>query len=106
MMYAAIVAASLAVIAIVVFALRHGSVAAALAKSEADRDRLEDELRALAEADESEDKRYAKRLNELLAEQEKLREEIRRRRRPGDARNRLRMLSEAKDEAADNDHQD
>jgi hypothetical protein len=105
MIYAAIIAASLAVVALVVFAVRFGGMSGDLAASESDRDRLEDELRELVADDEKDDQAAKERIRVLLEEREKLREEINRRRRPGDARARLRLLSETS-EATDSDSQD
>ena len=106
MIAGAVIAAAIAVVALVVFALRHGGMAYDLAKSEADRDRLEVQLRAVVADDKLDDAASMARVAELLKEQEALRAEIRRRRRPGDALARLRLLSEAEGEATSDDRQD
>lgn len=103
MIYAAIIAGSLAVIALALVALRMSGWAHDLGKSEADRDRLEAQLRELVADDESDAAAAKARISQLLKEQEALRAEIRRRRHPGDARARLRRLSEAPGQEPDSD---
>jgi hypothetical protein len=105
---AAVIAVALAVcvVAVVIFGLRFGGLSADLATSEADRDRLEEKLREVIASDELDDAASVARIATLLKEQEALRAEIRRRRRPGDALARLRLLSEAEGEATGNDHHD
>ena len=106
MIYAAIIAASLALVALVAFAVRFGGMAGDLSASEADRKRLEDELRAVVEDDAVDDAAAKARVADLLEERDRLYAEIARRRQPGDARRRLRMLSEAGGGEASHDNQD
>lgn len=104
-MYAALIACALAVIALVVFALRSMGVAQDLGTSEADRDRLELELRELAEAEDTEADALRAALKVKAEELANARKEISRRRRRGDGLNRLRVLSKAAGEAAGDDHE-
>lgn len=80
-----------------------GELAVDLVRSEGDRDRLEEQLRELVKDRNADAEKTKKRIDVLLAEQDLLRAEIRRRRRPGDARSRLRVLSEAARKAASRD---
>lgn len=102
-MFFATMAVSAAVIALVAFALRFGGVCSDLAKMEAGSERLESELRAIALSMDVDSLAFKRRIAALIIKQKELREEIRNRRQPGDARSRLRMLS---DQATDSDSQD
>lgn len=98
MLATAIIVAGLAVIGLTIAVLRMVGLAQDLATSEADRDRLELQLRELVEDDTATATTHKLRLKAILAEQEVCREEVHRRREPGDALIRLRMLSEAPSE--------
>lgn len=104
-MYAAIIAVAIAFTAFVVFAIRSQGWAHDLGTSEADRDRLELELRELAEAEDTEADALRAALKVKAEELANAREEIARRRRRGDGLNRLRVLSKAAGEAAGDDHE-
>ena len=100
---AAIIAVSGAVVivAIVVLALRMSGWAHDLGISEADRQRLERDMRDMADVVEAKDEKTAAMLREAADTERRLREELHRRRRPGDARGRLRrLLSKAKSKTA------
>jgi len=100
--YAAIIAAAVAIIVLVLFAIRYGGMAEDLGKSEADRDRLESELRELAEDENQEADALRKQLKLKAEELARAREEIARRRRRGDGLSRLRVLSETEGETPGN----
>ncbi len=76
--------------------LRLGGYREGFTASEIHRDRLSAELRSLAKEDANEDERQSQIVKILNDRIKELEAEVDRRRRPGDARRRLRMLSEAK----------
>jgi hypothetical protein len=103
------VAAAVIVIVVAVLGIRLSGAVEDRTKSESDRDRLEDQLEELSKDSIGDDERYGKIVDALNKEINLLRREIRRRRRPGDARDRLNRLGSGgvlppESEAADPDH--